>query len=71
MQPHGRAFVDRAVTFTTCRMRRYPASARSARSSTIKGNQHRRRVRDSITTWLFFLMVTVLTNRRRRRCWPR
>ena len=47
MQPHIRAFVDRAVTFTTCPgLRRHPAG-RARPVVQDQRDQHRRRVRDA------------------------
>ncbi len=45
MQPHVREFVDRAVTFTTCPECGGTRLTEAARSSRIKGDQHRRGVR--------------------------
>ena len=47
MQPHIRAFVERAVTFTTCPDCDGTRLSEAARSSKIKGHQHRRRLRDA------------------------
>ncbi len=47
MQPHIRAFVDRAVTFTTCPACDGTRLSEAARSSKITRGQHRRRVRDA------------------------
>ncbi|MDI3339845.1 MAG: hypothetical protein QJR03_04860 [Sphaerobacter sp.] len=47
LQPHIRAFVDRAVTFTTCPDCGGTRLNAVARSSKIKGHQHRRRLRDA------------------------
>ena len=46
MQPHIRAFVERAVTFTTCPDCDGTRLSEEARSSKIDGHQHRRRLRD-------------------------
>ena len=45
MQPHIRAFVERAVTFTTCPDCDGTRLSAGARSSKIGGRQHRRRLR--------------------------
>ena len=47
MQPHIRAFVERAVTFTTCPDCGGTRLSEAARSSKIRGDQHRRRLRDA------------------------
>ena len=47
MQPHIRAFVERAVTFTTCPECGGTRLNEAARSSKIKDDQHRRRLRDA------------------------
>ena len=47
MQPHIRAFVERAVTFTTCPDCDGTRLSAAARSSKINGDQHRRRLRDA------------------------
>ena len=47
MQPHIRAFVERAVTFTTCPDCDGTRLSEAARSSKIDGRQHRRRLRDA------------------------
>ncbi len=47
LQPHVRAFVERAVTFTTCPDCGGTRLSQAARSSKIKRNQHRRRLRDA------------------------
>ena len=47
MQPHIRAFVERAVTFTTCPDCKGTRLNEAARSSKIKQDQHRRRLRDA------------------------
>ena len=47
MQPHIRAFVDRAVTFTACPDCGGTRLSEAARSSKIKKDQHRRRLRDA------------------------
>ena len=47
MQPHIRAFVDRAVTFTVCPDCGGTRLSEAARSSKIKRHQHRRRLRDA------------------------
>ena len=47
MQPHIRAFVERAVTFTTCPDCDGTRLSEAARSSKIDGSQHRRRLRDA------------------------
>ena len=47
MQPHIRAFVERAVTFTTCPECDGTRLAEHARKSKIKRDQHRRRLRDA------------------------
>ena len=47
MQPHIRAFVERAVTFTTCPECKGTRLNEAARSSKINRHQHRRRVRDA------------------------
>ena len=47
MQPHIRAFVERAVTFTTCPECSGTRLNEAARSSKIKQDQHRRRLRDA------------------------
>ena len=47
MQPHVRAFVERAVTFTTCPECDGTRLSQAARSSTIAGVAHRRRLRDA------------------------
>ena len=47
MQPHIRAFVERAVTFTTCPECDGTRLSEAARSSKINGDQHRRRLRDA------------------------
>ena len=47
MQPHIRAFVERAVTFTTCPDCGGTRLNEAARSSKIKRDQHRRRLRDA------------------------
>ena len=47
MQPHIRAFVERAVTFTTCPECDGTRLSEAARSSKIKRDQHRRRLRDA------------------------
>ena len=44
MQPHVRAFVERAVTFTTCPECDGTRLSEAARSSKIDGDQHRRRL---------------------------
>ena len=70
MQPHIRAFVERAVTFTTCPECDGTRLSEAARSSKIDGRQHRRRLRDAdqrprgvgARAW---------TSRRSRRCWRR
>ena len=45
LQPHIRAFVERAVTFTTCPECGGTRLSKEARSSKIKRDQHRRRLR--------------------------
>ena len=47
MQPHIRAFVERAVTFTTCPDCDGTRLSEAARSSKINEDQHRRRLRDA------------------------
>ena len=47
LQPHVRAFVERAVTFTTCPECDGTRLSEAARSSKIDGDQHRRRLRDA------------------------
>ena len=47
MQPHIRAFVDRAVTFTACPDCGGTRLNEAARASRIDGHQHRRRLRDA------------------------
>ena len=47
LQPHIRAFVERAVTFTTCPECDGTRLNEAARSSKIKGTEHRRRLRDA------------------------
>ena len=47
LQPHVRAFVERAVTFTTCPECGGTRLSEAARSSKIDGDQHRRRLRDA------------------------
>ena len=47
MQPHIRAFVERAVTFATCPDCDGTRLNEGARSSKIEGHQHRRRLRDA------------------------
>ena len=47
MQPHIRAFVERAVTFTACPECDGTRLNAAARSSKIEGDQHRRRLRDA------------------------
>ena len=47
LQPHIRAFVERAVTFTTCPECGGTRLNEAARSSKIKEDQHRRRLRDA------------------------
>ena len=47
MQPHVGAFVDRAVTFTTCPECDGTRLSEAARSSKIERDQHRRRLRDA------------------------
>ena len=47
LQPHIRAFVDRAVTFTACPDCGGTRLSEAARSSKIKRDQHRRRLRDA------------------------
>ena len=47
MQPHIRAFVERAITFTTCPECDGTRLSEAARSSKIDGRQHRRRLRDA------------------------
>ena len=47
MQPHIRAFVERAVTFTTCPECDGTRLSEAARSSKIERHQHRRRLRDA------------------------
>ena len=47
LQPHIRAFVERAVTFTTCPECDGTRLNEAARSSKIDGHQHRRRLRDA------------------------
>ena len=47
MQPHIRAFVERAVTFTTCPECDGTRLSKEARSSKIDGQEHRRRLRDA------------------------
>ena len=47
LQPHIRAFVERAVTFTTCPECDGTRLSEAARSSKINGHQHRRRLRDA------------------------
>ena len=47
LQPHIRAFVERAVTFTTCPECDGTRLSEAARSSKIKRDQHRRRLRDA------------------------
>ena len=47
MQPHIRAFVDRAVTFTTCPECAGTRLNEGARSSQDRRDQHRRRLRDA------------------------
>ena len=52
LQPHIRAFVERAVTFTTCPECDGTRLSEEARSSKIKGDQHRRRsARCRSATW--------------------
>ena len=47
LQPHIRAFVDRAVTFTACPDCGGTRLSEAARSSRIQRHQHRRRLRDA------------------------
>ena len=47
LQPHIRAFVDRAVTFTACPECGGTRLNEAARASRIGGHQHRRRLRDA------------------------
>ena len=47
MQPHIRAFVERAVTFTTCPECDGTRLSQEARSSKIRRQEHRRRLRDA------------------------
>ena len=47
MQPHVRAFVERAITFTTCPECDGTRLSKAARSSKIKRQEHRRRLRDA------------------------
>ena len=47
LQPHIRAFVERAVTFTTCPECGGTRLSEAARSSKIERDQHRRRLRDA------------------------
>ena len=47
MQPHVRAFVERAITFTTCPECDGTRLSKAARSSKIDGQEHRRRLRDA------------------------
>ena len=47
LQPHIRAFVERAVTFTACPECGGTRLSEAARSSKIKRDQHRRRLRDA------------------------
>ena len=70
LQPHIRAFVERAVTFSACPDCGGTRLNEAARSSKIDGHQHRRRLRDAdqrpgrvgARAW---------TSRRWRRCWRR
>ena len=47
MQPHIRAFVERAITFTTCPECDGTRLAEPARSVEDRGDQHRRGLRDA------------------------
>ena len=47
LQPHIRAFVDRAATFTACPECGGTRLSEAARSSQDRGDQHRRRLRDA------------------------
>ena len=69
MQPHIRAFVERAVTFTDLsRVRRHPAQ-RGGPVLEDQGDQHRRRLRDADQR-PGRLGRAASTSRRWRRCWP-
>jgi energy-coupling factor transporter ATP-binding protein EcfA2 len=70
LQPHIRAFVDRAVTFTACpRVRRHPAQ-RGGPLVEDRRDQHRRRLRDADQRPRR-VGPRASTSRRWRRCWPR
>ena len=70
MQPHIRAFVERAVTFTTCPDCGGTRLNEAARSSKIDGDQHRRRLRDADQR-PGRVGAAASTSRRSRRCWRR
>ena len=67
MQPHIRAFADRAVTFTSCPECEGNRLSEAARSSRIERRQHRRRVRDADLR-PGRLGRAASTSRRSRRC---
>ena len=69
MQPHIRAFVDRAVTFTTCPECGGTRLSEAARSSKITGSTSPTRARCRSATWPNG--STASTSRRWRRCSPR
>ena len=70
MQPHIRAFVERAVTFTTCPECDGTRLSEAARSSKIDGDQHRRRLRDADQRPRR-VGARPRRARRSRRCWRR
>ena len=70
LQPHIRAFVERAVTFTDLpRVRRHPAQ-RGGPVVEDRGHQHRRRLRDADQRPRR-VGRAASTSRRWRRCWRR
>ena len=69
MQPHIRAFVERAITFTTCPECDGTRLSEEARSSKINGQEHRRRLRDADQR-PGRLGPRTSTSRRWRRCSP-
>ncbi len=70
MQPHIRAFVERAVTFTACPECGGTRLSEAARSSKDQGDQHRRGVRDADQR-PGRVGRAASTSRRWRRCSPR
>ena len=70
MQPHIRAFVERAVTFSTCPECGGTRLNEAARSSKINEDQHRRRLRDADQR-PGRVAARSRTTRPSRRCWRR